>query len=189
MVEGHRAVRSSAPDALSGTQRFTLQHIQAKSGYTASLPNDFTTALQRELEKVSYSDQVHSADPAEFPKVSAEETQEIVDTAKQMESLILFQLLKQMWDTIPEGTLFTAGPAEKMYREMWLEQMAGNMVQQDSVLGLADMVQSEMLDKANRTVEPAELAPDLGALQQQVKVDRVRSVNPYGYLSGATPGF
>ena len=144
--------------------------------------------IEQELAAIPHALQAPSSDPEDFPKVSETDAQQITETAKQLESLILYQLLKQMWDTIPEGTLFAAGPAEKMYREMWIEQLSGSAVKHGSVLGISDMVQHELLDKANRTVSAAEMMPELAGLQKDLRSEHIRQANPYGYLSGQTAG-
>ncbi len=206
MVEGYQTAGTYSTDAASGHYRFTESIKKAGPDSTKITQPVFTSVFDEELAKIPYREKMPSSDPADFPNVSEEDAKKIDETAKQLESLVLYQLLKQMWDTIPEGTLFAAGPAEKMYREMWLEQMAGSAVQQGSVLGIAEMVERELLDKENRSVsleeaalglymdgrlaedEQSENTKELRSLRQDLMHDRARSANPYGYLSGYTAG-
>jgi peptidoglycan hydrolase FlgJ len=189
MVEGYTAASAYIQDALANLPRSTAAASATEQAKASATAPSFTTVLERELEQVPYAMQAPSCDPQDYPNVSEQDVKKIQETSQQLESLILYQLLKQMWDTIPEGTLFPNSPGEKMYREMWLEQMSGSAVKQGPVLGIAEMVERQLLDRANRTVSLADLAPELAGMQNDLKVDRAREGNPYGYMAGSTPGF
>lgn len=199
MVEGGTVASMYIQDALASLVR-TANPATNNNAATASATvpttsrdststGSFANALQQEFDKPPYSSLAQSTDPADYPNVTEEEAAEIQEVSQQLESLMLYQLLKQMWSTIPESTLFPTNSGDEMYREMWLEQLAGNAVKQGSVLGIGDMVQRQLLDRANRTVELTDLAPELAELQNELHSDAARETNPYGYMSGLTPGF
>lgn len=174
------------PFAPVGTQPRNAGNVDATStigdSNAAAL---FQQTLMERLDSPRYSELAPSSDPQDYPNVPPEKAAEIKEAAQQLESLILYQLLKQMWATIPEGSLFENGPGSEMYREMWLEQLAGQATKQDSILGVSDMVQRQLLDLADRTVEASELVPELE--QQLFSVKRDQQANKYGYISGTSP--
>ena len=90
--------------------------------------------------------------------LSAEKRTEIEEAAQQLESLVLYMLMKQMWATLPEDTLFENGLASKFFREMWLEEISDTIAKQESSIGLADVVERELVLLEANTVSPQELA-------------------------------
>ena len=90
--------------------------------------------------------------------VDAAEAEKIREVAQDFEALLLYHLLKQMWATLPESTLFDQGLASEFYREMWLEEVARATSRQQPGLGVASVIERELLEHARRTVTPEELA-------------------------------
>jgi hypothetical protein len=91
-------------------------------------------------------------------QLSSAETQKIHSTAQQLESLMLYQMLKQMWESIPQSTLLPEGNAGQMYREMWLQQVADKASQAGGGVGIAKVVERELTDRAKRTFTPEQAA-------------------------------
>lgn len=91
-------------------------------------------------------------------ELEAGEQAQIRETAQQLESLLLYQLLKQMWASIPESGLLPAGNAGKIYREMWLEQIADQTSSTGGGIGIAHMVEQQLSDQARRTFTPEQAA-------------------------------
>jgi Rod binding domain-containing protein len=98
------------------------------------------------------------ADCAEL--LDPKELAKIKDTAQQFESLLLYSLLKQMWATLPENSMLEQGMAAQFYREMWLEELAGQISTDGPGLGIAKTVEREMITHAARTITPAALAAE-----------------------------
>lgn len=98
------------------------------------------------------------ADCAEL--LDPQELAKIKDTAQQFESLLLYSLLKQMWATLPENSMLEKGMAAQFYREMWLEELAGQISTDGPGLGIAKAVEREMITHAARTITPASLAAE-----------------------------
>ena len=98
------------------------------------------------------------ATPPPERKLTDAETQKINGTAQQLESLMLYQMLKQMWESIPESKLQPTGSGGQIYREMWLEQVANKASQAGGGIGLAKVVERELTDRAKHTFTPEQAA-------------------------------
>jgi Rod binding domain-containing protein len=84
-------------------------------------------------------------DPAKaVNEAAAAREAEVADVAQQLESLLLYNLLKEMWATVPEGTLLETGMAGEFYREMWLEALADEISQTAGGIGLADVLAADI---------------------------------------------
>jgi hypothetical protein len=96
--------------------------------------------------------------PVPARELTAAETEKIHTTAQQLEGLLLFQMLKQMWDAIPESSLLPAGNAGQMYREMWLEQVSKQASEAGGGIGVAKVVEQQLVEQARHTFTPEQAA-------------------------------
>jgi flagellar protein FlgJ len=111
------------------------------------LPVDFSTAvgddttrLQRSLSAKRNATDNAAGDPA------------LVDTCRQMESLFIHHLLKEMRATIHRSGFITGGRAEEIYTSMMDAEMAAKIAGRGG-LGLADMLIHQLSSPASRRPE------------------------------------
>jgi Rod binding domain-containing protein len=64
--------------------------------------------------------------------------------ARQLASLFVYQLLREMRKTIPESTLFDGGRAQEIYEQMIDERLADHIAASDK-FGLAEMIHNQLL--------------------------------------------
>ena len=71
------------------------------------------------------------------------------EAAKQFEALLVQEMLKSMWQTVPEGGLISGSNEEKQYRDMFNEQLALTIASGKGV-GIKEVIQKDIdkLDKA-----------------------------------------
>jgi Rod binding domain-containing protein len=67
--------------------------------------------------------------------------------ARQLEGLLLETMLKQMWATLPKSSLLGNGLEAKFYREMWLEELAGEISADGPGTGVAATLTWEMIEQ------------------------------------------
>lgn len=89
---------------------------------------------------------------------SPEDSEDIRRAARDMEALLLYHLLKDMWPSFPKGVLFDRSMASQFYRELWLEELAGEIAHQGKGIGIAGVIERELAARANPTTS---LAGDL----------------------------
>ena len=63
--------------------------------------------------------------------------------AQQLESLFIYQLLKELRKTIPKTELFDGGHAQEMYEDMLDERLADYIAQKASI-GVAQQIMQEL---------------------------------------------
>jgi Rod binding domain-containing protein len=71
---------------------------------------------------------------------------------------MLYQLLKQMWNSIPESKVLPNGNAGKMFREMRLEKVADQASTAGDGIGIARTVEAQLLDRARHSFSPEQAA-------------------------------
>jgi hypothetical protein len=147
------------PDNVEWSTPLAGQKQAAADGSTES---DFMLALNSEMLRLPLPSAVlpptdesarSTASQVELRELSRRETERIRDTAQQLESLLLYQLLKQMWNSIPESSLLPTGQAGKIYREMWLEKVSETSSLHGG-LGIAKVVEQQLTQQAQRTYSP-----------------------------------
>jgi Rod binding domain-containing protein len=94
---------------------------------------------------------------AKANSISAEQLQEIEKVSRDLESMLLNMMLKEMWKSVPESELFGNEMATKFYREMWLEKIAETIAVEGSGLGVADVIKKELVTREERSISLAEL--------------------------------
>jgi hypothetical protein len=133
----------------------------AKRGNQAETTTDseaggFRQALDAAVEETAPSAPATTA--ADVLAVSAEETAKIDKVARDMESLLLYTMLKQMWATLPKNSFFDSGLSTQFFQEMYLEEISKRVSSSGDGIGVAKVIRSELLDKARRTVTPEQMA-------------------------------
>ena len=70
-------------------------------------------------------------------------SQDSKQAAQQFEALLLQEMLKSMWTTVPQGGMLSGSHEEKMYRDMLNEAMADSISQGRGV-GIKDVILKDL---------------------------------------------
>ena len=75
-------------------------------------------------------------------------SQNPAEAAKQFEALLVQEMLKSMWQTVPKGELISGSNEEQTYRDMFTEQLS-QRISEGKGLGIKEVIQRdiEKLDK------------------------------------------
>ena len=120
----------------------------------ANLPPQPTIQSQDFLAELVH--QLDSPAPNRAAQLAAQQAQTPVDldpqlaadikqASKDMDGMVLYLLLKQMWATLPESPLFGSSLGSQFFREMWLEEIANTIASEEQDLGLSNAVEQELL--------------------------------------------
>ena len=155
---------SALPAGMAGAGResaFSAALSAELSAQTPDMPasQDGAAVLPAPAEHLAAQAPASSLEPKEAAKIK--------QAAQDFESLLVYQLLKQMWATIPETGLLNSGLSTQFFREMWLEELANKVSHSGNGIGVAQIVERELLETASRTVKPEDLpqAPQAQASQ------------------------
>jgi peptidoglycan hydrolase FlgJ len=74
--------------------------------------------------------------------------------ATDFESLLLHQMLKSMWETIPKESLLGSSHEEELYRDMLNEALAKSFAEHKSI-GIKDAVLTDMRKLEKKEPEPS----------------------------------
>jgi flagellar protein FlgJ len=87
---------------------------------------------------------IRGTEAAQAQAKNAKTPEDIKKAATQFEGLLVQQMLKSMWATVPtqEGSI-TGSREEQMYRDMLQEAMATNIAEHSS-LGIAAVIEKDM---------------------------------------------
>jgi len=85
-----------------------------------------------------------TANIARLRSASRTDTSQRAEAARQLASLFVYQLLREMRKTIPKSTLFDGGRAQEIYEQMIDERLADHIAASDQ-FGLAEMVHDQLL--------------------------------------------
>ena len=66
------------------------------------------------------------------------------DAAKQFESLLMHEMMKSMWSTVPKDGILGSGNEEEMMRDM-LSESVSDSVSKGKGLGIQDVVYKDMV--------------------------------------------
>jgi Rod binding domain-containing protein len=66
------------------------------------------------------------------------------EAAEQFEAVFISQMLRPMFDTIPENQLLGGGRGEKVWKDMMVEEY-GKIIAHKGGLGIADAVKKELI--------------------------------------------
>lgn len=128
-------------------QHVTASALQARVPPPAGLPFSATSAAAQSTPGSAFAAVLQgqlgeSADDATIAR--SEQQDQAAGVARQLESLLVYTLLKEMWATVPEGTLLDTGLAGQFYREMWLEALADEISQTAGGIGLSGVIEAEI---------------------------------------------
>lgn len=75
-------------------------------------------------------------------------SQNPAEAAKQFEALLVQEMLKSMWQTLPEGGMLSGSNEEQQYRDMFNEQLAMTIASGKGI-GIKEVIQKdiEKIDK------------------------------------------
>ena len=87
---------------------------------------------------------------------TSKELAKIRQSAQEFEAIFLESMLKSMRDSVEKGGLIDGGNAEKMYESMLDSEYAKQMSSQ-SMTGIAENIEKQLLVSAGYKADPAEL--------------------------------
>jgi Rod binding domain-containing protein len=73
----------------------------------------------------------------------AGDTKKVDEAARNFEALLLHQMLKSMWESVPAGGLFGDSNEAQMYRDMFNEALADS-ISEGQGIGVRDMVAKDL---------------------------------------------
>ena len=93
-------------------------------------------------------------DPVKSRSVQASQVSEVSQTklpaskdakqaAQQFEALLVQEMLKSMWATVPEGQLLSGSHEESLYRDM-LNEAVANSIAEGRGIGVKDVILKDM---------------------------------------------
>jgi flagellar protein FlgJ len=100
------------------------------------------------------------------------EEQRLERTARELETVLVTQLLKTMRETVPEGGLFGKSLADDVFRSMLDEQIA-RATSEKSPFGLADAVVESLRDRIKNAGESTESAKEGASLPARGEFRRI----------------
>lgn len=103
------------------------------------------------------------------------EEQRLERTAKELEAVLVTQLLSTMRKTVPEGGLFGGSVADDVFRSMLDEQIA-RATSEKSPFGLADAVVKSLQDRVKNAGEASESAKGSDAATGDEAAPRFRRI-------------
>ncbi len=114
-------------------------------------PEDF----QQKLERAQGTTEIKQGDQnaTNVEKEKSAEDKELMEAARQFESLFIQQMMEGMRETIPESDLLDGGFAEETYEGM-LDQAYSEKMAESGGLGLADKIYDQL------TSERAGVSPE-----------------------------
>lgn len=74
---------------------------------------------------------------------------EIEKAATQFEALLLHEMLKEMWNTVPKSGLLSGSHEESMYRDM-LNQGIANEIAEKQSIGVKEVIVREMREREKK---------------------------------------
>jgi flagellar protein FlgJ len=70
-------------------------------------------------------------------------SQDTKQAAQQFEALLVQEMLKSMWATVPQGELFSGSHEEKMYRDMLNEAVASS-ISEGRGIGIKEVILKDL---------------------------------------------
>lgn len=83
----------------------------------------------------------------------SESAEDVYKAATDFEALLLQQMFKTMWETVPKGGLITGSREEELYRDMLNEQLAKDIAEKQSI-GVRDVIARDINRIQNRGRKP-----------------------------------
>jgi flagellar protein FlgJ len=79
----------------------------------------------------------------EVSQVKLPASQDPKQAAQQFEALLVQEMLKSMWATVPQGELLTGSHEEKMYRDM-LNEAVADSISKGRGIGIKDVIAKDL---------------------------------------------
>jgi flagellar protein FlgJ len=89
---------------------------------------------------------IRSGQGAQLPEVSQKKlpaSQDPKQAAQQFEALLVQEMLKSMWATVPRGELLSNSHEEQMYRDLLNEAMADS-ISEGRGIGIKDVILKDL---------------------------------------------
>ncbi len=84
------------------------------------------------------ANQVSEVSQAKLPA-----TKDAAQAAQQFEALLIGEMLKSMWQTVPQGQLLSGSHEESLYRDM-LNEAISNSIAEGRGMGIKDVIFKDM---------------------------------------------
>lgn len=89
--------------------------------------------------------------------IASGHTDKIAELTKEFESFLLYYVLKSMREAVPKSDLLHSN-AEDIFTSMMDQEIAKNSSQRDGGLGLAKIMQMQLTNRENQTLEDRGIA-------------------------------
>jgi flagellar protein FlgJ len=89
---------------------------------------------------------IRSGQTNQVPEVSQAKlpaTKDAAQAAQQFEALLIGEMLKSMWQTVPQGQLLSGSHEESLYRDM-LNEAISNSIAEGRGMGIKDVIFKDM---------------------------------------------
>ncbi|MBN8549590.1 MAG: rod-binding protein [Deltaproteobacteria bacterium] len=123
---------SSNPFRIPGTDLMNTMSFTAQQGLVDSKLRDL-----RGLQNAQGSKGLAPGGSAQGAPTETEKA------ATQFEALLLHQMLKEMWNTVPKDGVLSGGNEEALYRDMLNEGIANDIAEKHSI-GIKDVLVRDM---------------------------------------------
>ena len=80
---------------------------------------------------------------ANLAKSSAAHDKEIEKAGTQFEALLVHEMIKSMWSTVPKDGMLSGSREEELYQDMLHEQLANSIAEHQSI-GVKDVIISDI---------------------------------------------
>ena len=92
-------------------------------------------------------------------KGTAQHDQEIEKAATQFEGLLVQEMIKEMWATVPKGGLLSGSSEEDTYQEMYRQALAQSIAENQSI-GVKDVIIRDIKAAEGRAKKAGAAGPD-----------------------------
>ena len=92
---------------------------------------------------------LQSAQVSEVSQAKLPASKDPKQAAQQFEALLLQEMLKSMWATVPQGQLLSGSHEEKMYRDM-LNEAVADSISEGRGIGIKDVILKDLQGLAKK---------------------------------------
>ena len=103
----------------------------------------FNSRFENKLKSASAAEKAPAAGGLKNAAAADKEKTEMEGAATQFEALLLHQMMKSMWNTVPKGGLLSGSQEEEIYRDMLNEGIAKDIAEKQSI-GIKDVIVRDM---------------------------------------------
>lgn len=101
--------------------------------------SSLATANAKVEQAVSGTKNLSQANGTVEKSISPAEAKKIDEASRNFEALLLHQMLKSMWESVPAGGLFGDSNESQMYRDMFNEALADS-ISEGQGIGVRDVI-------------------------------------------------